>query len=71
MGRWSNSSIFELVTDPWLPMVYTGIALLLLGAVLMFLIPASANNGNDNANANDNDNANDNANENANGNDNR
>lgn len=57
MGRWSNSSIFELVTDPWLPMVYTGIALLLLGAVLMFLIPASANNDNDNDNANDNANA--------------
>lgn len=40
MGRWSNTSVFELVTDPWLPLVYTGIALLLLGAVLMFLIPA-------------------------------
>lgn len=44
MGRWSDTSVFELVTDPWLPILYTGIVLLLLGAVLMFLIPANKQN---------------------------
>lgn len=37
MGKWSNVSVFELVTDPWLPIVYTGIFMLLIGAVGMFL----------------------------------
>ena len=36
MGEWSQTSVFELVSDPWLPYVYAGIALMLLGAVLMF-----------------------------------
>ena len=43
MGRWSETSVFELVTDPWLYVVYAGIGLLLLGAVLMFMIPATPN----------------------------
>lgn len=54
MGRWSDVSIFELVTDPWLPVVYTGIALLLLGAVLMFLIPARNGNTGNNTNGDEN-----------------
>lgn len=37
MGRWSTTSVLELVSDPWLPAVYTGIALLALGAIIMFL----------------------------------
>ena len=37
MGKWSNLSVFELVKDPWLPVVYIGIFMLLLGAVGMFL----------------------------------
>ena len=37
LGRWSDVSIFELVKDPWLPAVYCGIALMLAGAVLLFL----------------------------------
>lgn len=37
MGRWSKTSVVELVSDPWLPVVYTGIALLIIGAILMFL----------------------------------
>lgn len=37
LGRWSDVSIFELVKDPWLPAVYCGIALMLVGAVLLFL----------------------------------
>ena len=35
-GRWSNYSVFELVADPWLPIVYIGIGLLLLGALGLF-----------------------------------
>ena len=37
-GRWSEISILELVSDPWLPFVYTGIYMMLLGAVLMFIL---------------------------------
>ena len=37
MGKWSNLSVFELVTDPWLPVVYIGIFMLLIGSVGMFL----------------------------------
>ena len=36
-GRWSRTSIIELIRDPWLPVTYTGIFMLLAGAVyLMF-----------------------------------
>ena len=38
MGRWSETSTFELVKDPWLPAVYVGIYLLLAGAVLIFVV---------------------------------
>ena len=37
MGAMSQTSILELVSDPWLPFVYTGIYMMLGGAVLMFL----------------------------------
>lgn len=37
MGAMSNTSILELVRDPWLPTVYTGIYLMLFGAVVMFI----------------------------------
>lgn len=36
-GRWSNISIFELVRDPWLPFVYTGIIMMVLGAICLFI----------------------------------
>ncbi|MDY6206141.1 MAG: cytochrome c biogenesis protein ResB [Prevotella sp.] len=36
MGRWSETSTFELIADPWLPAVYTGIGMLLVGAMLVF-----------------------------------
>ena len=39
MGRWSTTSIFQLVRDPWLPYVYLGIYMMLLGAVCLFVIP--------------------------------
>ena len=38
MGKWSTLSVFELVSDPWLPVVYIGIFLLAVGAVGMFFI---------------------------------
>jgi hypothetical protein len=37
MGKWSNVSVFELVRDPWLSVVYVGIYLLIIGAIGMFL----------------------------------
>ena len=37
MGSMSQYSILELVSDPWLPFVYTGIYMMLAGAVLMIL----------------------------------
>ena len=38
MGKDSQISILELVRDPWLHVVYAGIAMMLLGAVSMFLL---------------------------------
>ena len=38
MGAQSQISILELVKDPWLPLVYTGIYMMLAGAVCMFVI---------------------------------
>ena len=35
-GKWSSYSTIELVKDPWLPVVYSGIVLLLLGSLTMF-----------------------------------
>lgn len=37
LGRWSDTSVFEIVTDPWLPWVYVGIYMMLAGAVLTFI----------------------------------
>lgn len=36
-GRWSDISVFELVRDPWLPAVYTGIVMMVFGAVCQFV----------------------------------
>ena len=36
-GRWSDISVLELVSDPWLPFVYTGIGMMMLGAVSLFV----------------------------------
>ena len=38
MGAQSAISILELVSDPWLPAVYTGIYMMLAGAVCMFVL---------------------------------
>jgi len=37
-GKWSTVSILEGVRDPWLPVVYTGIFLLMAGALYLFWI---------------------------------
>ncbi len=37
MGAMSQTSIFELVRDPWLPAVYTGIYMMLAGALCLFV----------------------------------
>ncbi|WP_455962272.1 cytochrome c biogenesis protein ResB [Bacteroides bouchesdurhonensis] len=36
-GRWSDISVFELVRDPWLPAVYTGIVMMMVGAICLFV----------------------------------
>lgn len=36
-GRWSDISVFELVRDPWLPVVYTGIVMMMVGAICLFV----------------------------------
>ncbi len=38
MGAMSQISILELVNDPWLPLVYLGIYMMLGGAVFMFVL---------------------------------
>ena len=38
MGAMSQTSILELVSDPWLPLVYTGIYMMLAGAVCLFVL---------------------------------
>ena len=32
LGRWSQTSIFEVIRDPWLPVVYVGLFMLLIGS---------------------------------------
>lgn len=36
-GKYSDTSVFELVRDPWLKVVYTGIFMLLAGAIFIFV----------------------------------
>ncbi len=53
LSRWSDTTILELIRDPWLWFVYTGIFLMLVGAVYMFLMgsntgsPVTKNSKND------------------------
>ncbi len=37
-GKYSETSIFELVRDPWLPIVYAGIIMLLAGSFYLFIV---------------------------------
>lgn len=36
-GKYSDTSVFELVYDPWLKIVYSGIFMLLTGAIFLFV----------------------------------
>lgn len=38
MGKYSETSIFELIRDPWLKVVYTGVFMLLAGALYLFIV---------------------------------
>ena len=42
-GKYSQTSVFELVSDPWLPIVYTGIVMLLLGSFYLFIVGPKKN----------------------------
>ena len=43
LGRWSNLSVIELVKDPWLPVVYIGIFMLMLGSLYLLWMGRSKN----------------------------
>jgi cytochrome c biogenesis protein ResB len=45
MGRWSKLSVLELVRDPWLPVVYLGIFLMMAGAGFLFITGKPKNGG--------------------------
>ncbi len=45
MGRWSDLSVLQLVRDPWLPAVYTGIFLMMAGAIFLFVFGKPKNGG--------------------------
>jgi len=47
MGRWSDLSVLELVRDPWLPIVYLGIFLMMVGAAFLFITGKPKNGGTD------------------------
>ncbi|HZL10385.1 MAG TPA: cytochrome c biogenesis protein ResB [Prolixibacteraceae bacterium] len=47
MGRWSDLSVLELVRDPWLPVVYLGIFLMMAGAGFLFIYGKPKNGGTD------------------------
>ena len=36
LGRWAETSVIEIVRDPWLPLVYFGIFLMIAGAIYIF-----------------------------------
>lgn len=48
MGRWSKLSVLELVRDPWLPVVYLGIFLMMAGAGFLFITGKPKNGGPEN-----------------------
>lgn len=47
LGRWSDLSVLELVRDPWLPVVYLGIFLMMAGAGFLFFTGKPKNGGTD------------------------
>lgn len=45
LGRWSDLSVLELIRDPWLPVVYAGIFLMMAGAVFLFIFGKTKGGG--------------------------
>lgn len=43
-GKYSDTSVFELVRDPWIKAVYTGIFMLLAGALFIFIVGPKKHN---------------------------
>jgi cytochrome c biogenesis factor len=41
MGKWSHTSVFELIKDPWIGWVYAGITMMILGAIGLFVLGKS------------------------------
>ena len=46
-GKWSEISVLQLVKDPWLPLVYTGCFLMIIGAVYLIITGKKRNDKND------------------------
>ncbi len=44
MGKWSHTSVFELIKDPWIGWVYAGIIMMILGAIGLFVLGKSPQN---------------------------
>ena len=42
-GRWSEMSVLEIVRDPWLPFIYVGLFMVLLGAIYLFWLGKKTN----------------------------
>jgi hypothetical protein len=38
LGKWSRLSVIEAIRDPWLPVIYTGIFMVIAGAIYLFTI---------------------------------
>ncbi len=38
MGQWSELSIIEAIRDPWLPVIYIGIFMVIAGSIYLFTI---------------------------------
>lgn len=47
-GRWSDLSVLELVRDPWLPVVYAGVFMMMAGAGFLFIYGKPKNGGTEN-----------------------
>lgn len=43
MGKYSKTSVFEMVRDPWIKVVYTGIFMLLAGSLFLFIVGPNKN----------------------------
>jgi hypothetical protein len=35
-GKWSNTSVIELIKDPWQPFVFLGLGMMIIGSFFVF-----------------------------------